>query len=194
MVRVAHLDASHRSGLTVAIVGAECSGKTTLATQLAQRFDAPCVTEYARGYLERARTDGRVGYDADDVLAIARGQQDAEAAAADGADLVVADTDLVVVKVWWEVRFGGTNAWIDGALRDALSSPRRRRYLLTRPDMPWVPDPLRENPLDRAALHERYRALLNALGVDYVEISGSPEQRLDRAAVAVLRWMNSPSR
>ncbi len=85
MVGVARVDASNRSGLTVAIVGAECSGKTTLAAQLAQRFDAPCVVEYARVYLDRARAED-VGYDADDVLAIARGQHAAEAAATDGAD------------------------------------------------------------------------------------------------------------
>ena len=191
MVGVAHVDASNSGGLTVAIVGAECSGKTTLATQLAQLFDAPCVVEYARSYLERARAEGRVGYDADDVRAIARGQQRAEEAASVGADLVIADTDLVVVKVWWDVRFGSDDAWLEGALRDALSSSRRRRYLLTRPDIPWVADPLRENPLDRDALHERYRALLNSLGVGYVELSGPRQERLDRAADAVRGWLRS---
>ncbi len=187
---MALVDASNSGGLTVAIVGAECSGKTTLATQLAQRFDAPCVAEYARSYLNRARAEGRIGYDAGDVLAIARGQQRAEAAASAGADLVIADTDLVVVKVWWAVRFSGDNAWLDGALHDAVAGPRKRVYLLTRPDIPWVPDPLRENPHDRMALHERYRALLNSLGVGYVELSGSAEERLDRAAAAVRGWLD----
>lgn len=186
---MARIDASNSGGLTVAIVGAECSGKTTLAIQLAQRFGARCVAEYARSYLDRARAEGRVGYRADDVLAIARGQRDAEAAATIGDELVIADTDLVVVKIWWDVRFGGANSWLDGALRDALSGPRRRRYLLTRPDIPWVADPLRENPNDRAVLHERYRALLDSLDIGYVELAGSPDERLDRAGAAVGGWL-----
>ena len=186
---MAIVDAPNRNGLTVAVVGAECSGKTTLAVQLAQRFGAPCVAEYARDYLDRARAAGRVGYRPDDVLAIARGQQHAEAAATAGADLVIADTDLVVIKIWWEVRYGGTDPWVEGALHDARAGPRRRRYLLTRPDIPWVADPLRENPLDRAALHERYRALLETLGVGYIELSGTPAARLDAATAAVRRWL-----
>ena len=186
---MARSDASSRRGLTVAVVGAECSGKTTLAGQLARRFDAPCVAEYARDYLERKRAQGQLGYLADDVLAIARGQIHAEESAAANARLVIADTDLLVVKVWWEVRFGGNEPWLEGALRDQMTDPRRRAYLLTRPDFPWIADPLRENPLDRAALHERYRALLDSLGATYAELWGSPEQRLDHAAAAVRGWL-----
>ncbi len=173
------------SGLTVAVVGAECAGKTTLAAGLAQRFDAPWVPEYAREYL-----GARARYDADDVLAIARGQHRAEAAIAGTADLLFADTDLVVIKIWWQVRFGGSHACIDTQLNADLVGPRRRCYLLPTPDMPWVFDPLRESPQDRPALHARYRALLDSLGARYLEVSGSPGQRLDRASAAVRGWLS----
>jgi len=185
VVGVAPIDAKNCSGLTVAIVGAECSGKTTLARALAQHFAAPWVPEYARDYLH-----GRTSYDEDDVLAIAAGQCQTEANIAAANDLVFADTDLVVIKIWHDVRFGGHNAWLDAALHADLHADRPRRYLLTTPDIPWIADPLRENPFDRPALHARYRSLLDLLGAQYVEVSGSREQRLDRATGAVRGWLN----
>jgi len=182
---VAAVDASNRNGLTVGVVGAECSGKTTLAAQLAQRFGVPWVPEFSRVYLA-----GKDAYDADDVLAIARGQHAAEVAATNDHTLLIADTDLVVIKVWWDVRYGGGHPWIDSTLAQQLTSERRRCYLLPTPDIPWMPDPLREHPDDRPALHARYRALLDALGVRYLEVSGSPQERLDRAAAVINGWLS----
>jgi NadR type nicotinamide-nucleotide adenylyltransferase len=181
---VASVDASQRGGLTVAIVGAECAGKTTLAAALAARFSAPWVPEHARDYLTH-----RGAYTADDVVEIARAQHRAEAAAVRGSGLVFMDTDLVVIKVWWAVRFGGSHPWVDTALHTALRDSRARRYLLATPDIAWVADPLREHPNERPLLHVRYRELLDALGAQYIEVSGSPSERLERAADAVTRWM-----
>lgn len=182
---MARIDAANRSRLTVAVVGAECSGKTTLASGLAQRFGVPWVPEYAREYLAQ-----RPDYDAADVLAIARGQQRAEDAATSRNDLVFADTDLVVIKVWWNVRYGGGEEWIDATLDALIAGDRARGYLLPTPDIPWTPDPLREHPNERPALHARYRKLLDDLGVPYLEVSGSEEQRLDAASAAVRRWLS----
>jgi len=179
---MATIDATHGNGLTVAVVGAECSGKTTLARELAEHFDAPCVPEYARAYLQGPT------YGPDDVLAIARGQHESELA--EMGPLVIADTDLVVIKIWWQVRFGGANEFVDSTLRRAIAGPRGRAYLLAKPDIPWEPDPLRENPHDRPALHALYRGLLQSLGTDFVEIGGSREVRRARAIAVVERWLS----
>lgn len=182
---MARNDAATRSRLTVAVVGAECSGKTTLASGLAQHFGVPWVPEYAREYLAQ-----RPDYDAADVLAIARGQHRAESATTAQNDLVFADTDLVVIKVWWHVRYGGCDEWIDATLDALLAGERARAYLLPTPDIPWTPDPLREHPNDRLALHARYKTLLDDLGVQYLEVSGSKDQRLHTASAAVRRWLS----
>jgi len=184
VVGVAALDAANGDSLTVAIVGAECAGKTTLAQSLAEHYGVPWVPEYARAYLSRPT------YTPDDVRTIARGQHAAEATAATGAPLLFADTDLVVIKVWWNVRFGDADPWVDATLADVLASRRRRAYLLAVPDIPWVADALRENPDDRPALHERYRRLLQSLGVDFVEVGGSRTDRRARSIEAVDAWIN----
>jgi nicotinamide riboside kinase len=169
-------------GGVICITGTECTGKSTLARQLADALAVPLVTEVARDYLA-----GRHGYDRADVLAIARAQRDAEAAALATADLVVADTDLSVIQVWWEEKYGPLDPW----LAEALMARSARRYLLTRPDIAWEPDPLRESPHDRQRLHRRYLEVLAAAPFPFAEIGGLGEARLS-AALAALTRLSAP--
>lgn len=163
------------------LTGAECTGKSTLALDLAAAYGAPCVAEFARQYLA-----GATSYGADDLRAIAEGQLAAERRAlAAGAPVVVADTDVTVIAVWWQEKYGPRPDWLQRAL--AERSPRR--YLLPRPDLPWVFDPLRESPNDRPRLHQRYRELLAAGPFEYAEIGGLGEGRMQAARRQVDVWL-----
>ncbi len=168
-------------GVVLCVTGTESTGKTTLAVLLAQALEAPLVPEIARRELA-----GRHGYSAADVLAIAQKQRQAEdEALSGGARLVVADTDLTVIQVWWEEKYGELHPWI----ARALDERSERRYLLARPDLPWEPDPLRESPLDRERLHARYLELMQASPFPCFEVSGLGEDRLTGALDRIRRWM-----
>lgn len=159
-----------------AIVGPESAGKTTLAKALAQRWRAPWVAEYAREYLR-----DRSGYRIEHLAAIARGQMAREAQAlARRPERLVLDTDLLVILVWWRERFGAPPQWLEAAF---LGQPPRR-YLLTRPDLPWQPDPLRESPRDRERLFDVYRAELEARCARFGIVSGFGPARLQSALAA----------
>ena len=161
----------------IAIVGPECTGKTALARALADRFGVAYVGEYARDYLA-----GRLDYESEDVAAIAREQMALEARAlATAASPVILDTDLLVVRVWWEEKYGPSPGW----LRQAFAAQAPRRYLLTAPDLPWEPDPLRESPFDRERLFEVYRAALVAENLRFDVVRGTGAARL-RCALAAL--------
>jgi NadR type nicotinamide-nucleotide adenylyltransferase len=162
---------------TVAVVGPECTGKTTLARLLADYLDAPYVEEYARGYLaERPSRQGR--YDQTDLETIAQGQILLEEnARKTGALIVVVDTDLLVMWVWWREKYGQVPEWLEAAL-DAQTD---RHYLLMRPDIEWERDALRESPLDRDRLFEVYRSALNERGDNFDVIDGQGEKRLNMA-------------
>lgn len=163
---------------TVCAVGTECSGKTTLCERLAKRFQVPWLPEYAREHLDGAP------YGESDVADIAREHMRREAALlARHPGGVVLDTDLAVIWVWWHVKFGRPPAWLEQAF--AAQTPRL--YLLCRPDLPWRPDPLRESAGERWRLHERYRRLLQARRLPFVEIGGRGTARTEAAAAHASR-------
>lgn len=164
---------------TLVLVGVESTGKTTLARALAAALDWPLVEEQARGWL--AERGNR--YREADLATIAALQDDREAAVRAAAGDLVADTDLCVLRIWSEVRFGRC----DPSIHERLARRAPAHYLLPRPDLPWAPDPQRESPgLDeRLALHERYRALLDELGHPWAEVGGSGPARLAAALCAV---------
>ncbi|AZN36066.1 AAA family ATPase [Iodobacter ciconiae] len=164
--------------MKIAIVGPESCGKSTLAHDLAGTLKAPWVPEYARGYFAQKGTSH---YDLSDITAIARGQLVAEAA--HHAPLLICDTTVLVCKIWAEVRYGHCPDTLA-----ALYHPQDYAlHLLTRPDIPWEPDPLRENPSDRDYLFDLYEADLKTSGVNYQIVKGSREARLAIAVEAILK-------
>lgn len=166
-------------GRFVAVVGPESTGKTTLALELAAAFDVPCLAEYAREYLEaRFERTGDASYDETDLAAIAREhvRREADFAHPVGRPGVI-DTDLIVILIWWNERFGESPAW----LHDAIARQSQRLYLLCAPDLPWQADPLRESEHDRERLFDVYRAFLTEQRLPFATVAGSGRARFDMA-------------
>lgn len=169
--------------LRVVVSGSECTGKTTLASELAARLGAPWSPESARAYAERIGRE----LTADDVEPIARQQIAAEdaAEARAAAGLLVCDTDLVSTVVYARHYYGACPAWVEAAAR----ARRGDLYLLLRPDVPWVADGVRDRPRDREELHALFEAALHACGARVATIRGAWDERrvAAEAAVAALR-------
>jgi len=162
----------------VAIVGAESTGKTTLAQALAAHFGTVWVPEFARDYL-LAR--GGVCVEAD-MGVIAQGQADAEDRLAQAANRVLmCDTNVLTTQLWYEHYFGAPPA----ALRQLAAERMAHLYLLCDHDVPWVADGLRDSPTERGWFHRRFREELEALGRPYVTLSGPFAGRLGPAMAAV---------
>lgn len=160
--------------IKIAITGPESSGKTTLAQHLAAHFGAPCVQEYARLYLDSI---GRP-YDAGDLPVIALRQLGWEQAlAASNPPLLICDTDLFVLQIWSEFKYGYCPPLILQYLREA----RYTAHILCRPDIPWAFDPLREHPQHREVLFALYLRALQHAGATFIIVDGSEEQRRQAA-------------
>jgi len=173
----------------VVVTGSECTGKTTLARELAIRFEAPWSGEFAREYLDRK---GAV-LDASDVEAVGRGQLDGEDVAAAAATRVLfKDTDLISTVIYARHYYGNCPAWIERAARDRMGD----LYLLLHPDVPWVADGLqRDRPLERAHLHDLFRHRLDTLGVQVVDITGDwAKRRVDAFASVAHALQSAPAR
>ncbi|MCB0786846.1 MAG: ATP-binding protein [Flavobacteriales bacterium] len=162
----------------IAITGPESSGKTTLARALAAHFGVPWVPEFAREYLK----DLDRPYVKEDLLRIAEGQLEAERRIASGRpSMLVCDTDLLVIRIWSQEKFER----VDPRLEELVRGTEYHHTLLCKPDLPWEPDPLRENPHDRDRLFGIYEQELNALGRTYAVIQGERMERLHRAVHAL---------
>jgi nicotinamide riboside kinase len=166
----------------IALVGAESTGKTTLAGELAARFTregrrAARVAEVLREWCERERREPRP----DEHLAIAIEQERRVDAAAATHDIVVADTSALVVAIYGGLLFPGH------PLRD-FALERQRAYdatLVAGLDLPWVGDGLHRDAASRERVDEQVRSLLQDAGIPYRVVYGTGPDRL-RNALACL--------
>jgi NadR type nicotinamide-nucleotide adenylyltransferase len=170
----------------VCVFGPESTGKSTLARQLAEHYETALVPEYARVLLEAQ--DGRVT--ADDIPRIARGQIASENALARNANrLLICDTDVLTTTIWSDVLFGECPEWV----REEAERRTYDLYLLTDVDVPWVGDPVRYLPDERASFFARCERELQSRGRRYARISGPWEQRFEQARAAVDEWVRPAS-
>lgn len=165
--------------------GPESSGKTTLARDLSRQLQAPLVLEASRDYLQElhARQPGS-SYRQQDLLEIARLQWQREQSALAGRpSLLVCDTDLLVIVVWSEVKYGHCEPALQELFAESLRAAPRH-YLLCDHHIPWEPDPLREHPHAREQLHRHYREALARFALPVTQVSGNPQQRVQQALLS----------
>ena len=144
----------------VGIIGPESTGKSTLARYLARRYNGTYVPEYARAYVEQK---GSTEVTWEELCEIAKKQIEELAKQPEG--LYFFDTELLITKVWFAYAFGRVPEW----LNENIHRYPMDVYLLTYPDLPWIPDPARSNGSDaiRMELFERYEAEIQALDIPY---------------------------
>ena len=175
----------------IGIIGPESTGKSSLGQYLAKRYGAIYVPEYARDYVAALRRP----YTYEDVCHIARKQIEEIRAVVSGqwlvgssqttkwsdsetviqrsgqttkwsnSNVIFFDTELIVTRVWFDYVYGAAPDW----LLAAMQQYKMDTYLLTYPDIPWIPDPTRENGSDemRLQLFHRYEQEIQALDVPY---------------------------
>lgn len=170
--------------LVIAISGAESTGKTVLAAQLAGRIahdtglPATWVPEHLRAWCDRA---GRTPAPHEQA-GIAEAQQQAIERAAARHAVVVADTTPLMTAVYSRLLFAD-----DSLEAPAMSWHRRCAItLVTSLDLPWVADGhQRDGPHVRAPVDAAVRALLIQHRLPFAVVGGSGTARLENALDAV---------
>lgn len=159
----------------IVISGPESTGKTELALYLAKALNGQYVPEYAREYIQGL---GRK-YNYEDVIKIAKMQiQQQKIASQSFSGFIFYDTWLIITKIWLMEVYGRYPLWIDKNLKTI----KMDLFLLCAPDIPWIPDPLRENGGERRVyLFDKYEQEIKNLGFKYYIISGSGEKRFHMA-------------
>lgn len=134
----------------------------------------------SRKYLEqKISLDSHFQYSEPDLLEIARAQHQAELSEVNKKpSLVICDTDLLVMIIWSEVRFGHCHPWIHDTFKQQITE-QPRHYLLCDYDVPWEPDTLRESADSRDSLFALYQQKMDFLNLHYDIIKGSVTERVE---------------
>lgn len=172
------------SGSVIAIVGAESTGKSTLALALAARvveqtgLRCVAVGEFLREWCAREGRTPRV----DEQAAIAATQQARIEAAAAAHDVVVADTTPLMIALYSRMLFGDASL-----LPMAVAAQRRVALtLLTALDLPWIADGLqRDGEHVRAPVDRAVRSLLAEHGLGWSVVGGRGAARVEQALAAI---------
>lgn len=169
--------------IKVVLFGPESTGKTTLSTALAEHYKAPWVPEFARDYLQEKWDRTQTICAQEDIYPIAKGQIRMENELSEKADrLLICDTDILETLVYSEQYYSG---YAEPELRHWARENQYDLYLLTYIDVPWEPDDLRDRPNQRAAMFQAFEQALKDNEKPYILISGSREERLEKAISAI---------
>jgi nicotinamide riboside kinase len=177
--------------LRIALVGAECSGKTSLAQSLADTFSkeypSAYVPEYLRLFVDQENRTPRP----DEQIGIAQEQQSLERTLANDLIkqhsnpefvLLFCDTTPLMTCIYSEVVFGDTNP-------ELFKLAKAHDYdltIFTQNDFPWQEDGLqRDGPVAQTKVHFRVKARLDELQIPYESAFGDPGLRLQKTQDSV---------
>lgn len=166
----------------VCVLGAESTGKTTLAEVLADKFETVWVPEYGREYCERHEKQLGDVWDTWEFRHIAQIQAEREDALAEVANgLLFCDTDQFTTARFHEAYVGEQ----DPELERLAATRRYDLYLLCGLDVPFIQDGWRDDGPHRAAMDSAYRRFLEETGARWLDLRGPHADRIAQATAAV---------
>lgn len=184
------LPAPVRAWLTrrIVVLGAESTGTTTLSRDLAEALGCGWVGEFGRQWsVERPGGLDAPWHTAEfDLIAREQARTEDLGARHTPVPWLVCDTDVLATAVWHERYVGGRSASVE-----ALAAARRPSlYVLTSDDIPFVQDGLRDGEHLRGWMTQRFREVLDAQAVPWVEVRGSREERVEQVLDATQLAVN----
>lgn len=167
----------------VALLGAESTGKTTLAADIGAALAARGLRVAVAGEVLRefcdahARTPRR-----EEQAAIAAAQSERIEGAAARHEIVVADTSALMIAVYSDFVFADGSLYVD-----AIGAQRRCDLtLVTALDLPWRADGLqRDGAHVRAPVDALLRAALDDAAIAFTTIAGTGSERVEAALRAI---------
>ena len=178
-------------GYKLAISGGQCTGKTTLAKALSKRLDWEVSPEFARiaaaeGYGINEHADAR------SQIRIIQLQVDWETERED-YNLICDRSPLDALAYALELHRGGrmsakeleilaavARMWAQSYTLHIVPSPRDCR--MEDDGVRWLDEAVRDR------IHDRIITIITALGLPYIEVSGTVEQRTEQVMDELMEW------
>jgi len=170
----------NKQSLKIVVTGPESTGKTELCLSLGEYFGITHMPEYARTYVEGLKSP----YSYEDLEHIALTQKnELSESLKRGNDIILMDTYLIITKIWFREVYGNIPGWIDHSLKESEID----LFLVCYYDIPWVKDPVRENPgARRKYLFEEYLQEIKRLGNPFEVVKGTGKDRVQNAIESIM--------
>jgi HTH-type transcriptional repressor of NAD biosynthesis genes len=164
----------------VCVIGTESTGKTTLVKYLAKMFATSWVEEYGRKFCEQELFGDETLLEYEDYATIAfRHKEDEERSARTANRVLFSDTNAFITG-FYQYMYEGE---IDPIVEGMISREEYDLVLYLDNDVPWVDDGLRihGSPELRKKTKNTLDFLIERYNIDHVRITGSYEERLNKA-------------
>lgn len=167
----------------VVVLGAESTGSTTLAEALAAELGTIWVPEYGREYsmIRPGGLETPWRSEEFDLVVERQLRWEREAALVAPGPLLVCDTDVLATALWHE-RYVGSES---PSVIAAAQGHRPALYLLTGDEIGFHQDGWRDGEHIRHAMQQRFRDVLAAQPVPWLEVRGSVAERVAAARPAI---------
>jgi NadR type nicotinamide-nucleotide adenylyltransferase len=177
----------------VCLVGAESTGKTTLAQALADHYRTVWMSEYGREFCDVKMAGGTLEHwESAEFEQIAREHARREDLLAREANRVlIVDTDAFATAIWHRRYMQDARS----PAVERLAAERRGLYglyLLCETDIPWVQDGTRDGQHVRQTMQDVFVAELGATGRPWLRLAGPHDERLRQAVAAIDVMLNRP--
>lgn len=169
---------TNNSCIKIVLFGPECTGKTTLAKQLAEHYNTLWVPEFSREYAEEKLLKNEE-LTKGDVLPIAIGQMQLENNYSEKAtNVLFCDTNLLETQLYSEMIYNG---FCPNTVKHYAASNTYDLYILTTADIPWEEDQIRSSLDKRNQMFIEFKNVLDNMSLPYIIVSGNKELRLSKA-------------
>ena len=183
--------------IKIALLGEECTGKTTLAQELTKiftnQYPSAFIPEVVRLFVEENNRTPKE----EEQGSIAARQKQLESELADQLKrdhqdakfiFLFCDTTPFLTAIYSEIVFGSTDAVVNNFAKDYDYD----LTLFTQIDFPWEGDGLmRDSPLIQAKVHRMIQEKLDTHKIAYEIVSGDLPQRLKQVENHIHKLLNS---
>lgn len=162
----------------VCVLGAESTGTTTMAQSLAEHYKTEWAFEFGRAYWEGKMATKNSEWRTEDFIFIAQEQNRLEDYLAKYCNkILLCDTNSLVTSLWHERYLGIISKEVEAVSENY----KYDFYFLTGNEISFIQDGTRDGEHIRNRMHDRFKEELTTKGIDFVELTGSHNQRIKSA-------------
>jgi NadR type nicotinamide-nucleotide adenylyltransferase len=176
----------------VVLVGAESTGKTTLAKKIMEKYPekAKWVPEYMRILCEKKLKNNFDPdmtpifiWTTDELIETAQGQIESEVFTAmqDNIEFIICDTDVFAVSIWHERYIGYVSDEIEKMTKEYEKEVYQQIYLLTDNSVPFIQDGYRDGEHIRDWMFNKFFEKLKSENKKFHLLTGSYDDRFKKA-------------